>query len=201
MAGPLKTLFLALQASTYMSGVSLAFGEEMTRAQEFTLPYVVMVPIGGNHERPGYAMDGSAGVQANGAKPGALDEWIDRTWEIHQRVDFYLWHAQLAGDGSLDPSANPVDHADAVETLRLAVLSALHDQRAMPDANGNAYYGLDWKSLGEHWETAQNAVNRFGRALVVSVQINTPVVMAPPAQGEVVVQTTEFDPSFNDEPS
>lgn len=198
MAGPLKTLFLALQASTYMSGVSLAFGEEMTRAQEFALPYIVMVPRTGNHDRPGYAMDGSAGVQAGGVKPGAPDEWIDSAWEVQQRVDFYLWNAKLAADGSLDPNATAVDHADSIETLRLALLSALHDQGAQPDADGNAYYGLDWKSLGEQWETMQDAVNRFGRALVVSVQINTPVVMTPPTQGEVVVETTEFDPSFND---
>lgn len=198
MAGPIKTLFLALQASSFMTGVTLVYGEEMKKAQDVTLPYVVMVPTRGSHSEPGYAVDGSAGSQDALTKPPAIDIYTETLWQIDEQIDFYLWHAKTLSDGELDPDALPVDHADAIETLRLALLSAMREQTARLDANGKSYYGLNWKSLGEQWESASDAVSRFGRALVVSVQVSMSVVMAPPTQSEATVETTEFDPSISE---
>lgn len=195
MPGPLKTLFLALGASQFMQGVSLAFGEEQLAAQDLPLPYVVMVPRRGAHSEPGYAVDGSGGSEPDSVtKPPALDENIDTLWQIAEQIQFYIWAASTA------PNALPVDHADTVETVRLALLSALRDQRAQTDGNGNVYYGLGFKSLGEEWETMQNAVNRFGRALIVTVEISVPVVMAAPTSGEVTPTTTQFNPTVNNQP-
>lgn len=200
MAGPLKTLFTALVASSngagngFLQGVTVDFGEEALPAQDRPLPRIVMVPIRGNHG-PGYATDGSAGSEDELTKPPPIDVNTENLWEIAQQVQFYLWSAKL-NNGMQDPTAQPVDHADAVETLRLALLSALQDQTAMTDTNGRVYNGLAWKSLGEEWETMKNAVNRFGRALVVTVQIDVPVVMSAPTSIEQTVETTEFDPSI-----
>jgi hypothetical protein len=187
MAGSLKTLFQALQASAFLSGVSLAYGEEMKAAQDQALPYVVMVPIGGPSQEPGYARDGSQ------SPPVALDVFTEDLWEFAETVQFYLWAASTA------PNPQPIDHADAVETLRLAVLSALRDQKAQQDDQGNTYYGLAWKPLREDWETMQNAVNRYGRALILTVQVDIPVVMPTPP--EATILTTQQNQTVINAPS
>jgi len=191
MAGPLKTLFQALQASVFMSGISLAFGEESIDNMMPALPYIVMVPLGGVTTEPGYAMDGSTSPGVI-PPPQYIDTYVDNLWEVSTQVEFYVW---------AEASSNlPIDNADAVETVRLALLSALRDQRAQSNANGDVFYGLSWKPVREDWRRMQNAVARAGKALVVTVQIDVPVVMAPPTAGEVTVETTQFTPSINNQP-
>lgn len=193
MAGPLKTLYLALKASTFMAGVSLAFGEESIPAQEFPLPYVVMVPVGGPVSEPGYAMDGSV---SPGKQPPLPDQYLDTAtddlWEKAETVRFYLWAA------AEPTTADPIENADAMESLCTLVYSALRDQRAQQDASGNVYYGLAWKPTSEEWETAENAASRYGRALVLTVQVSVPRV--PAASPTVQIQSTQFNPSTNNQP-
>jgi hypothetical protein len=191
-AMPYKTLLQALRASSFVvsAGITLAFGEESIGAQDQALPYVVMVPRGGPAQEPGYARDGSA------TDPQDLDVFTEDLWEFTETFQFYCWHAKLTG-GFADPTAKPEDHAEATRAIRLAVLSALRDQLSMVNVNGQAYRGLAFKVLRSDWEQMQNAVNRFGRALVLTVQIDIPEVMDAPTSGEQVVETTEFDPSIN----
>lgn len=163
MAGALKTLFGALQNSAYMSGVSLVYGEEDIAAQDFALPMVVMVPNGGPYDpnrQPAY-------IQGE-------DPTIEMAWAVTQNVDLYLWAC------STSPTAQPIDHADAIETLRQLVLSAFQDQRVQFDSQGNTANGLAFTVVSERWEKMQNALNRFGRALVLSVTAELPVPMATP---------------------
>jgi hypothetical protein len=193
VAGPYKTLFQALQASAYLTGVTLAFGEEMINAQDQSLPYVVMVPIGGDAGEPGYAIDGSTSPGSDPPLPNQyLDVYTEDLWQFSEVFRFYIWAA--------DPSQQPIDNAEATRAIRLALLAALRDQRAMRDANGNVYYGLSFKALRSDWESMQNAVNRYGRALILTVQVDIPEVIAAPTSIEVQVQTTQFNPSINNQP-
>lgn len=193
MAGPYKALLQALQASTFMSGVTIAYGEEMIAAQDQPLPYVVMVPRGGESVEPGYAMDGSTSPGSDLPLPNQyLDVYTENLWQFSEVFQFYIWAS--------DPSQQPIDNAEATRTVRLALLAALRDQRAMRDASGNVFYGLSFRALRSDWEQMANAVSRFGRALVLTVQIDIPEVMAAPTSIETQVQTTQFNPSINNQP-
>lgn len=194
MAGPYKTLLQALQASAFITAanITLAFGEEMVPAQDKELPYVVMVPRGGLAQEPGYALDGSISGASPPLPSQYLDVNVEDLWEFGEIFQFYCW--------AFDPSAAPIDNAEATSAVRLALLSALRDQRAMQDSNGNAFYGLSWRALRTDWEPMQGAVNRFGRALILTVQIDIPAVMAPPTSIETTVETTQFNPTINNQP-
>lgn len=166
MAGPLKTLFGALRASQALTGVSLVYGEEEVHSQGQPLPMVVMVPMGGPYEdSPAYS--------------GHFDRTIEAQWGISQTVDFYLW----AADPS--PTATPIDHADATESLRVLVLSALQDQRAQYTDVANIERGLYYKPLMERWAQMDGGLVRLGRALVLTVLVPTPV--APPAPPVAII--------------
>lgn len=166
MAGPLKTLFGALQASAYMAGVSLVYGEEEVNDQSQTLPMVVMVPRGGPVDNdPGYVK--------------GLDPTVERVWGISESIDLYLWAYSTA------TNALPIDHADATETLRALVLSALQDQRVGFDAQGNELDGLWFKAVSERWEPMGGAFTRYGRALVLTVTAEISVPMATPPNATI----------------
>jgi hypothetical protein len=172
MAGPLKTLFGALASSQALAGVSLIYGEEEVHTQALPLPMVVMVPMGGPYEEsPAYS--------------AAFDETIATQWGLTQAVDFYLW----ASDPS--PTALAIDHVDAIEALRVNVLSALQDQRAHWTPTGETERGLYYKPLAERWAQMDGAYSRFGRGLVLTVQVPTP--LAPPAPPVAVIQTQELN--------
>lgn len=194
MAGPYKTLLQALQASAFITAASitLAFGEECIDDASQPLPYVVMVPRGGAAQEPGYALDGSVSGASSPLPSQLLDVNTEDLWEFGEVFQFYCW--------AVDPAATPIDNAEAVRTVRLALLAALRDQRAQVNANGDVFYGLSWKALRSDWEPMQNAVNRYGRALILTVQIDVPEVMAPPTSSEVTVETTQFNPSINNQP-
>lgn len=192
MAGPYKTLLQALQASTFLSGVTMAFGEEMVADQGSPLPYVCMVPIGGDVSE-GYAMSGVTSPGSDLPLPNQyLDTYTENLWQCSEVFRFYIWAA--------DPSGLPIDNAEAARAVRLSVLSALRDQRGMRDQNGNVFYGLSFRPLRTEWETAAGAVSKNGRALVLTVQIDIPEVIAPPTSIETAVQTTQFNPTVNNAP-
>jgi hypothetical protein len=75
----------------------------------------------------------------------------------------------------------PIDHADATETLRQLVLSALQDQRAQFDANGDVARGLWFKAVSQRWETSAGNFLRYGRGLVLTVMVEiTETTPIPP---------------------
>lgn len=157
--GALKTLVTSLQASSFLGGVSVAFGEEMIAAQEMPLPFVVIVPKGGPWEEPGYI--------------AGLDPSVENVWSTREEADIYMWAYSSA------TNAQPVDHADAVETLRQQVLSALQDQRNQANTDGSNAPGLYWKPTDGHWELMQNALSRYGRGYVLSVMTEIAVPCLP----------------------
>lgn len=183
MAGALKTLFGALQASSYMSGVTLLFGEESKRFQEPVLPAIMMVPVGGPiDDNPGYIK--------------GVDPATEMIWGIHERVEFWIW----ANDPS--PTAQPIDHADAVEGVRQLLLSALRDQQAQYTDVASVSYGLTWKPTDERWALDDDAAIRWGRALIVSTLpvISVPMASIPGGPEATITSTSQTD-QFIDEPS
>lgn len=173
MAGALKTLMGALTASAFMTGVSLVYGEEEIAAQDQALPMVVVVPRGGQIDnQPGYSQ--------------GIDPTTEMLWGISESVDLYLWA------WSSLPNAQPIDHTDATETLRQLVLSALQDQRVQFDSQGNISNGLAFKALSQRWETMQGALNRYGRALVLTVIAEITVPMATPPNAQVTSETINY---------
>lgn len=167
--GALKTLFTMLSASTSFAqqSVTLAFGEENKIAQEFSTPYVCMVPTTGSYKKDtvGFAkgaFDSATGQYAN------TDE--DMYWPLSQTVELWLW----AFDP--DPAATAIDHADAAENLRAAVLQAFWDQRPQ---------GLYFEPTGERWATMQDQQNRYGRALVMTVSCDVTVSYLAPVDATV----------------
>lgn len=169
MAGALKTLYGALQASTFMQGVTLVYGEEYINAQEGLLPYIAMVPTGGPIENnPGYAR--------------SLDPSTEMIWGVRENIDFYVWGADT------NPQATPVDHADVVETLRLKLLSAFQDQKAQYSDVASVSYGLVFYPGTERWATDMNAAIRYGRCLIVPVVVEISVPMTPPASATITTE-------------
>jgi hypothetical protein len=180
--GPLKTLFLALQASAFMQGVSLDFGEEKIAASDLPCPRIVMVPRGG----PWYIPESVR--QEDPEQPGTgalvpLEPGIVQTWGCDDTIEFYLWAK------SSDPQAQAIDETDACESLRLLFASALEDQRAMSDVVGNVAHGLIYKPMRQDWVNVQG-VNVYGRALKITVVIGVPIV--PPPSPDALVTQTDF---------
>jgi hypothetical protein len=173
MAGALKTLFGALSASSFLTGVSLVYGEEEIGEQSIPLPMVAIVPRGGPFvDDPGYI--------------NALDPTVERVWGISESVDLYLWAFSTA------TGATAIDHADATESLRQLVLSALQDQRVQFDSQGNQASGLWFKAVSERWEAMQGGFDRYGRALVLTVTVEISVPMATPPNATVTSETISY---------
>jgi hypothetical protein len=144
--GALKTLFNMLQSAQSMEGVSIAFGEENKVAQEYPLPYVCMVPLGGPWQQPGYYRN--------------ADIDIHNQWMTTESVDFYLWAFDT------DADATAIDHADATEVLRAQVLAALQQQ---------APNGLMFRPINGRWQLFQDQSARYGRAYVLTVSVDITV--------------------------
>jgi hypothetical protein len=159
--GALKTLVTQLAASAFMTGVAVSFGEEMIQAQDQPTPCVVVVPRGGPWEGPGYIY--------------GQDPATENTWSTREAIDVWLWAF------STSVNAVAIDHADEVETLRQKVLSAFQDQRNQANTDGSSAPGLWWKPVSGHWEPLANAVNRYGRAYVLTVVAEIAVPMSLPS--------------------
>lgn len=180
MAGPLKTLFGALQASTFITSnnVTLIFGSEELNQQRVTLPYVVMVPLGGPVTWPGYEYQG--------------DAYVEQRWEFAETIEFWLYNAsQTAG------AQGAIDHVDAIESLRLWMLSALQDQRAQYTDVNSVAYGLQYKVETGRWEASTNPASRFGRCYVLSVRVQVTVAMAAPQEATITSDSITYTVSHN----
>ena len=162
--GALKTLLTMLQSQPSLRGVSVVFGEEMIAAQDSACPVVVMVPVGGPWNDPGYIQ---------GVNPA-----VEMIWGTTESIDLYCWAAATGND-------SPIDNADAVEVLRARVLQAFQ---------GQLNSGLKYVPVSGKWMRMNDSVNRFGRAYVLTVQVDIgiPAVMYPDA---TVTQTT-LNPSI-----
>lgn len=156
--GALKTLVLTLTASLATRGVSVAFGEENVSAQEFNTPTICIVPSAGSYkiETPAYAKD-----QDPDRQPG---------WALDEMIDIVCWGYSDAAD------ATPIDHADATENLRAYVLQSLFDQRET---------GLYYVPVSEKWAFMQDAQNRYGRGLVITVRCEISVLNVPSIDADV----------------
>lgn len=159
MAGPLKTFMTMLRASAYLAGVSVAFGEEAVHDQSLQLPLIVVVPIGGPVESDGYSKGSNPDVEAK--------------WKLPETIDVHCWSY------SSSPTALPEDHADAIESLLVLVLSAFQDQRANQGFDGQAS-GLHYEPNNGRWEQMQGAFNRYGRGYTLSLVLEKTYAMAPP---------------------
>lgn len=171
MAGALKTLYGALAASSYLTGVALVYGEEEVHDQSQNLPMVVMVPTDGTY------------TEATSGYSGDMNAAIERSDSIDVNIDLYLWGFDTT------PAATPIDHADATETLRASVLAALQDQRAQYTDVISVAYGLYFQPLRERWQAMQGAFNRYGRALVLTVSAEVTVTTPVPQEATVTSYT------------
>lgn len=185
MAGPLKTLFGALQASSYITSnnVTIVFGNEEVNQQRVQMPYVALSPVGGQYDPdPGYSAN--------------ADPLQDAQWEKAELVELWLYNAS-----SVAGQQGGIDHADAVESLRQWVLSALYDQRAQYTDTNSIAYGLSWKPLSGRWETFGNAPSRFGRAYVLSIAVKITIPIAQQPSPQATIQTEQINFSIVNKPS
>ena len=164
--GALKTLYTMLQGAPSLEGVTLSFGEESVNAEENALPAVAMVPIGG----PWLAPQGFLGS----------DPSLNVIWMARENIDLYLWAA------SSEPTAQPIDHADAIENLRVRVLQAFQYAQ-FPG-------GLRYIPQSGRWQLARNETNRYGRAYVLTIQVEISVPDQEPVNATVTKET--FNPSI-----
>lgn len=186
MAGAIKTLFGALQASQYITaaGISLVFGIEELNQQRYPLPFVTVVPLGGPYEAPGYA--------------GGIDPATEMLWETPEAIDFWIQAA------STDPSnQGAIDHTDAIEAAHQALLSAFRDQRAQYTDVSQVSFGLAFAPKSRRWEAlGNNAPSRFGRALVVRSEFRiTSPIATPPGGPEATITSTPTSFTFVDKPA
>lgn len=180
MAGALKTLYGALQQSQYMAsnGVAVLFGEEFIRNQTFAWPAIVMVPRAGDaSNQPGYIKN--------------LPQDTEMIWGVVEQIDYYCFNRDI------DPQAQPIDHADACETLRQWLLCALQDQRAQWDSYGAVAFGGFYKASGERWATDADALVRDGRCLIVTASFEISVPSLPNANTpDATIETVTINSSI-----
>ena len=142
-------------------GVTVSFGEEYIIAQDKPLPAVVVVPVGGPMESPGYWQ--SRDPEDDGI--GAL---------ATESVDLYL----LSYDAVTDAPAN---HADAVLLLRAQVLQALWGQQS-------AGLKIHFDAQGR-WIQSQDAAIRYGRSYVLTVKLDQSITDVQPVEATVTSVT------------
>ncbi len=167
--GALMTLVTMLKASPSMVGVSVAFGEEEKRAQEYALPMVVVEPVGGPWSQSGYYED--------------ADVNLDAIWMTTETVNLTLW---ANANMDADPPPTAVQHANAVENLRANVVRAFQSQ---------APNGLMFRPISGQWSAFDDQVNRFGRGYVLTVQVDIACPSALPV--DVTLETIVIIPSID----
>jgi hypothetical protein len=167
-----RTLSQTLAATSFLTGVAVSFGEEMIQAQDQATPCIVLVPIGGPYmDGPGYI--------------AGLDPAVENVWSTRETIDVWCWAF------STSPSATAIDHADETLELRRKVLSAFQDQRNQAATDGSNLPGLYWKPVNGRWERLGDAVNRYGRAYVLTVMAEIAIPMADPPGIQIATITSE----------
>lgn len=155
--GSLQDLVTALQAAPTLASASVIFGEENIFAQEYPLPLICIVPLGGPFTpAQGYVKNPPAGVR--------------RIWSLEENIEIVIWTA------ATDPEATAIDHANAVENAAAAVLQAFEYQRST---------GLTYKPVARRWQLLMNGESRMGRALVLTVAFNISVINVTPPSATV----------------
>lgn len=174
--GALKTLFTTLQASPFLAGVALGFGEELIGTTDLPTPCVIVAPVGGPWDAPGYV--------------AGIDPQTENVWKTDEAVDLHMWAH------SPSPTAQAIDHANEAELLRQKMLSALQDQRNQATSSGANATGLYWKPVNGRWLPMGNSVNRYGRAYVLTVIAEISVPMDPPTAGEATITAVNTNNSI-----
>ena len=163
-AGPYGALMAMLAAAPSLANVSVGFGEENINAQDMPTPMVVVVPVGGTWNDttclPGYYKTADVNLQ--------------NIWMTREMIDLYCWGA------SIDPSALPVDHADATNELRQLVLQAFQNQTPL---------GLKFVPMSGKWAQMGTASVRYGRAYVLTVQVDITAPDVLPVYATVTQET------------
>ncbi len=168
MAGALLTLFNTMAASPLLDpsvfpGITQTFGEESLVFQGEP-PRVVWVPASSSFDSPGrggnYAGDGTNAQRA--------------LWKVNDVIEAHLWAAAAS------PTAQPQDHADAVETLRQAVLQALGAQ---------IFTGYFYRPVRGVWKTAEGELTRRGRSYVLFIEAISSVTTPPDQTAQITTVT------------
>lgn len=172
-----STLVTQLAAAPTMSGIAVQFGEESLADESQPLPRVVLVPLGGEVGEPSYAM--------------STDPDAENQWSIIEQCDVYM----LAWNATNTPIAN----ANEVELLRQKVLSAFQWQRYNENAQtGATTGGLYWRPLRMRWARFGDAIERYGRCCVLTIEVEIPMVdqsfVYTDATITTVTQTTSVTP-------
>lgn len=178
--GSLKTFFnlLTIAPSMTTNGVTVQFGEELISANDAATPRVTVVAVGGR-----YGDDGEPGYEVDG------DPDIETQWGVAETIECWCW-----GFDNITVNPQPIDHADATENIRAYVLQALQWQQVSVDAGGKRIGGYRFVPVSERWERFGDAVNRQGRALVITVAVDITVrTVRPP---KALVTAVVFNPAL-----
>jgi hypothetical protein len=148
MSNSIKTLYLALQNAPTLQGVSVVYGEEMVATTAYSLPLVVMVPDTFTYTQEGYQQNQPTYSRSISRKK--------------QLVHLYCW--------AVDPLNTSIDNTNAMETLEAQVHQALAYQRS-----NAATSGIMWFPQGGKWQLMKGAFTRFGRGMVIDVNVEITV--------------------------
>ncbi len=172
--GSIKTLVTMLATFLSPYGIQVVYGEEFVWSTDVKLPCVVVAPVGGQWEQNGYFVTGTP--------PDTVGASQDQnnTWITHEDINLYCWSADVDANGREKDTATPVDHADAVENLRAWVLRALQQQ---------APNGLMYRPVSGQWVWAGSETLRYGRAYVLTVNVDVSVSDVQPVNATVTEVT------------
>ncbi len=134
--------------------------------------------MGGPWEQNGYARDTAQTSSGGYTHYPSTDE--SNRWMTHEDISIYCWSADVDSNGMEKPTATPVDHADAVENLRAKVLQALQQQ---------APNGLMYRPTQGQWIWAGSETLRYGRAYVLTVNVDVTVPDIQPVDATVTEVT------------
>lgn len=176
--GSIKTLCTMLSGFLSAYDIDVRYGEEFVFANDMKLPCVIVVPNGGPWEQNGYARDTAhQNTDANGRTNVYYDSTSENNrWMTHEDIQLYCWSADVDANGREKDTAQPVDHANAVENLRAKVLQALQQQ---------APNGLMYRPIAGQWVRASEEVTRYGRAYVLTVNVDITVPDLQPVLADV----------------
>jgi len=154
-----STLFSQFSGANEMTGVSVLFGEENIHGLNNTLPVVVMFPS------TDVVDDTMAGYVKN------LDPNYKNIWTRKEIFKFVLWAE------SPDPMALLQEDADQINVLIGRVFSSFYSIRAT---------GYTFHPKSGAWQLFQDAQTRRGRAYILNVLVEIPVLYTTPEEATVL---------------
>lgn len=181
--GSVKTLVTMLGSFLSVYGIQCVYGEEYVYAQDVQLPCVVVIPVGGPWEQNGYARDTADTSSSTQTTYPSASEF--NRWMTHEDIDLVCWSGDVDSTGRIKDSATNLDNCNAVENLRAKVLQALQQQ---------APNGLMYRPVAGQWARANDEVLRYGRAYVLTVNVDITVPDLQPVDATVI--ETTINPSI-----